>query len=309
MPGHIASDRDHMLEFARHAAEVSKAKSAGHVSLSHGVEGNWAAAPYFMTNSFMTTRPLSNDQFAQACAEVTADAAKRQEALGSAFRARWLFQVFEGDLQDADAAVEIAMKNGLALTSRSRIMATDVSLLVPPAHPAPEMERRRIVTEADAAEAVALNYAAYGAPAAPRDAELTAASGMYRSSPTTDFGWLAVVDGKPVATCQILVQDGWLYVTEVATDPSPAHRGKGYAEHLLRHALLTARAETGLTRTALDASQPGAPIYARMGYAFTGGCWMAFVAARSEKGREATRKDEVQAEEEYRKRMKRIGRL
>ena len=63
----------------------------------------------------------------------------------------------------------------------------------------------------------------------------------------------------------------------VATDPDP--RQKGYAEAVMRHALSVAASELPLSRTALDASLMGAPLYLQMGYQHTGEMWTMYSAA------------------------------
>jgi predicted GNAT family N-acyltransferase len=52
-----------------------------------------------------------------------------------------------------------------------------------------------------------------------------------------------------------------------------ASRDFGYAEAVVRHALQQAAAATGVTRTSLDASDAGVPLYAQMGYTDTGETW------------------------------------
>jgi GNAT superfamily N-acetyltransferase len=76
-------------------------------------------------------------------------------------------------------------------------------------------------------------------------------------------GWLAIVDGRPVATVAVLEHEGDAFVALVATDPEA--RGRGLCRGLLAHALTVAR-EHGCTTTTLEGSPMGAPVYARMGY-------------------------------------------
>ncbi|MBM3764667.1 MAG: GNAT family N-acetyltransferase [Acidobacteria bacterium] len=99
----------------------------------------------------------------------------------------------------------------------------------------------------------------------------------YFSRPDNEFGYVAYDGDVAVSTATVIAIDGWLYVALVATDP--AHRQKGYAEAVMRHALSVASIELGITRTALDASAMGAPVYERMGYRFTGERWSMFVPA------------------------------
>lgn len=89
-----------------------------------------------------------------------------------------------------------------------------------------------------------------------------------------EFGYLALVDGVPAATADAVLHDGWLYVAAVATHPD--YRRRGLAEAVMRRALEEAMRATGVTRTALDASAMGAPVYKAMGYEPTGEIWRAF---------------------------------
>jgi hypothetical protein len=47
----------------------------------------------------------------------------------------------------------------------------------------------------------------------------------------------------------------------------------------MRHALSTASSQLGITRTSLDASDAGAPLYNQMGYEFTGETWGVYLAS------------------------------
>jgi GNAT superfamily N-acetyltransferase len=98
----------------------------------------------------------------------------------------------------------------------------------------------------------------------------------YYKDPRREFGFVAFVDGAPVSTASVIELDGWLYVALVATEPD--QRQKGYAEAVMRHALTTAAAELEISRTALDASVMGAPLYLQMGYQHTGESWSMYMA-------------------------------
>ncbi len=76
---------------------------------------------------------------------------------------------------------------------------------------------------------------------------------------------LGTVDGAPASSAAVLIVDGYRYVALVATDP--AHRRRGYADAVMRHALDVAAAAHGELATVLHATDAGRPIYERMGYA------------------------------------------
>jgi GNAT superfamily N-acetyltransferase len=75
---------------------------------------------------------------------------------------------------------------------------------------------------------------------------------------------LGSVDGAPVSGAAVMMVDGYRYVALVAT--APAHRRRGYAEAVMRHALETAASVHGEHPTVLHATDAGRPIYERMGY-------------------------------------------
>jgi GNAT superfamily N-acetyltransferase len=85
--------------------------------------------------------------------------------------------------------------------------------------------------------------------------------GAYRGDDTR--GWLAVADGRPLATVTVLEHEGDAFLVFVATEPDA--RGRGLWGGLMSHALRLA-AGNGCTTTTLEGSQMGEPVYARMGY-------------------------------------------
>jgi GNAT superfamily N-acetyltransferase len=81
-------------------------------------------------------------------------------------------------------------------------------------------------------------------------------------------GFVAYEGDKAVSTATAIVNDGCLFLFLVATMPEA--RRKGYAEAVVRHALQAAYEATGIRRTVLHATNPGYPLYLRLGYHPTG---------------------------------------
>lgn len=77
-------------------------------------------------------------------------------------------------------------------------------------------------------------------------------------------GFLGVLDGAPVAASGVYLTGSTAGVYNVAT--LPAARGRGVGAAITWAAALAGR-EAGATRSVLQASEMGAPVYARMGYA------------------------------------------
>jgi GNAT superfamily N-acetyltransferase len=78
------------------------------------------------------------------------------------------------------------------------------------------------------------------------------------------YGFVAYEANKPVSTTTAIIHEDCLYLLLVAT--APEARRKGYGEAVLRHALQTAHAATGIRRTVLHATEAGYPLYLRVGY-------------------------------------------
>ena len=76
-------------------------------------------------------------------------------------------------------------------------------------------------------------------------------------------GVLASVDGEPVSTAAVFVAEDLAGIYNVATVPSARGRGIGAA---VTWAAVEHGAAAGCTRSILQASGEGAPVYARMGF-------------------------------------------
>jgi len=80
-----------------------------------------------------------------------------------------------------------------------------------------------------------------------------------------DFaGYVGYLDGEAICTAATVVGAGVVGVYNVAT--LPGYQRRGYGEAVMRHALDRAREQTGLTRTILQSTAQGLPLYCRMGY-------------------------------------------
>ena len=75
--------------------------------------------------------------------------------------------------------------------------------------------------------------------------------------------YLALHDGVPVATSQMLLAEGVAGIDRVATVPEARNQGIGYAISL--HPLLEAR-KTGYRAGTIQATEMGARVYSRMGF-------------------------------------------
>jgi len=78
-------------------------------------------------------------------------------------------------------------------------------------------------------------------------------------------GWVGYLrGGEPIASCAVVIQDQTVGVYTVGT--LPEFRKRGYSETLMRHVLGEVQQRTGITRTLLQATPAGLPMYQKMGY-------------------------------------------
>ena len=78
------------------------------------------------------------------------------------------------------------------------------------------------------------------------------------------YGFIAYDGDLPVTTATGIVCGSSIFLFAVATRPE-AQR-KGYADAVIRRALNTAHAATGIRRTSLQATDAGHQVYRRLGY-------------------------------------------
>ncbi len=77
-------------------------------------------------------------------------------------------------------------------------------------------------------------------------------------------GWVGYAGDEPVTTCAAVVAAGVIGIYTVGT--LPHHRKRGYSERLMRYVLEQLTRETGITRSILQATPAGYPMYHKMGY-------------------------------------------
>lgn len=131
--------------------------------------------------------------------------------------------------------------------------------ILPPRRPAPDLVLRRVGDESSRRAVAELHDLAYGL--APGLCDCMVDPAIWQPDL---FGSVGSVDGVVVSTATAYPVLGTRYVAMVAT--RPGHGRKGYAEHVMRHALAQAEAATGARRATLHATDAGRPVYAAMGY-------------------------------------------
>lgn len=153
---------------------------------------------------------------------------------------------------EADAATrELLAAAGHARDAAPRAMARELAGVRPPEPGALDWER-----VSDVGPLAELNADAYGA-----GEQFVAGCAGFDADRAHLY--LARLDGRPAASVACVDHDGDCGVYLVAT--AEAARRRGLASGLLRQALADAAAR-GATTTSLQATKPGAPVYARLGY-------------------------------------------
>lgn len=170
-----------------------------------------------------------------------------REAFDEAGVRAWSVWIQEGDAE----AEELVDQLGLKLDSKPLAMGADLTELDLSA------DTSAVSAEWDAVEVARVNELGYGLPA-----------GIFKAIgeiPLPDGGhcFLARVDGRVVSTVMTFDDGEDVGVYWVATDPEYGRRGLGGATMT---AALKAGLERGMKTTTLQASDAGAPVYARLGY-------------------------------------------
>jgi GNAT superfamily N-acetyltransferase len=206
-------------------------------------------------NMAIPTSPVADEADLRARIDRAADHFRRDGV-------HWLMVIPESVVPDTlrGRLNEVCADGGLGFALSMFGMVTDA--LVEPVRPLPSLEMQ-VVTTADLRDAVGdINAAGYEMPA-----ELFRPVTGLPAFWSDMIGVVGLAGGTPVATASVALIDQVAYVALVATQPE--HQRKGYAEAVMRQALLEAREAWGERRTVLHATAAGQPVYRRMGYADT----------------------------------------
>jgi len=249
--------------FLKYAAEQS---TTGTIRTLDGIEAAWVNSALVINNGTYLTEPVADEEeLKRRFSAAVRDA--------EPYNLPWALYLYEPYAERIDAEA-VGAACGLARLMQIRVMTGDVRELKPPVRPLPDLEFKRVSSREDGRTVFDINLRCYGMPMFMADSVLDTKA--YFNNPARTFDFLALAGGVPVSTASVIELDGWLYVALVATDPD--HRRKGYDEAVMRHALAVGAAEWKLSRTALDASAMGAPLYEQMGYQFTGSVWSMYAA-------------------------------
>ena len=222
------------LARANDGAEIRE--GAGLLVINSGIPLAWF-------NIAFITRPLVSP----------AAALRRGIEYYDAHRMPFVVRVREGVDPEAERALE-----SLGLTYGDAVPGMVLRAPAPPGD-APGLEVRTVHDERGLAEHVEVIAAAFGMPL---DMARTLLGPRVVGVPDFEL-YVGYADGAPVSTAALMLSHGVAGVYNVAT--LAAHRGHGYGEALTWHAVRRGM-EQGAAFASLQASEMGAPIYARMGF-------------------------------------------
>jgi len=131
--------------------------------------------------------------------------------------------------------------------------------LLPPRHPLPNLDVRLVVNDAMARTLAELNALAYHMPADAFDCIAN-----MRLWHEDSYAYVGYLGGQAVSCAAAFPVNGTVYIALVAT--LPERQGKGYAETVMRQAVIQGQQAMRTARTTLHASDMGLPVYRRMGY-------------------------------------------
>jgi ribosomal protein S18 acetylase RimI-like enzyme len=131
--------------------------------------------------------------------------------------------------------------------------------ILPPRRTPPTLDLRRVSDDRSRGAVAELSNLAYGLPDGMCDCVAEAAFWLDEV-----YGYVGSQADEDVTTTTVFAAGGTLYVGLVATHPE--HGRKGYAEHVMRHALHEGFEALGLRRSILHATDAGHPVYAAMGF-------------------------------------------
>ncbi|MCC7175381.1 MAG: GNAT family N-acetyltransferase [Bryobacterales bacterium] len=240
-----------LLEFFRHFA---RARAAGRVAELDGVSVAAAGIEFHMFNAAFFATPVTD-----AGADLDRRIEEAQSRLGAG-DARWAFWAGAGKFAAVPEARLTAAfrRRGLYPAFHHPGMACES--LAPPRKPLPALEFRRVQDRAGRAEFARLNCHAFHIP-------FEWCLELYDCEPlwTERFtGYIGCLQGQAVCGAATLCAADAVGVYAVAT--MPGHERKGYGESVMRHAVACAQRESGFSRSVLQATRTGIPLYQRMGY-------------------------------------------
>ena len=213
-----------------------------------GVVSCFGNVPLFFLNLSIVNRPAETHEELRAFLNTAArHAATCKHPSGVVLRQDWVPAGWEKLVDEACLAPVVPMTG------------MEADELLPPRHPLPNLDVRRVVDDAMARHLAELNALAYKMP--PDAFDCLANMRLWHTDSCAYVGYL---DGHPVSCAAAFPVNGTTYVALVAT--LPEEQGQGYAETVMRQAVIQGQQAMRTTRTTLHASDMGVSVYRGMGF-------------------------------------------
>ncbi len=240
-----------------------QASGAGEVRVSSGVQMVYSGLDYGVFNIALLERPVSNER---DLAAIVADCGRFYRER----KVRWSFWMCE-DLLESSArrhSREVFAEAGMRVISHAPGM---VALeLTAPSRPLPEIECRPVTDAASRTAFTGLTVTCFDIP-------MTVARSVYERESAWSgeyHGFMAMVQGAPVAIVALVRAGGVIGVYSLGT--MPEYRHKGYGEALLRAAAAefqsTAESQSKVDGVnlkepfVLESTEAGYPLYRKLGF-------------------------------------------
>jgi hypothetical protein len=152
-----------------------------------------------------------------------------------------------------------ALAEEARLTPIVPMTSMEANELLPPRRPPANLDVRLVTNDAMGQDLARLNALAYQMPVEAFDCIAN-----MRLWHADSYAYVGYVNGSAVSCAAALPVSGTVYIALVAT--LPGEQGKGYAETVMRHAVIQGQQAMKTTRTTLHASDMGLPLYRAMGY-------------------------------------------
>lgn len=173
---------------------------------------------------------------------------------------RWSFWLCEDLLDPASRRKARQICNDFGLRPISYPPGMVASKLLPPVRPLPRIECRPVADNMTRCAFAEITSICFEIPPTIANAVYGVANawkGRYK-------GFVAVLDGRPIAIAAMVNAGGALGIYSLAT--LPAHRHQGYGEALLRAAAALSRPENAAEPLILQSTEAGHGLYQRMGF-------------------------------------------
>jgi GNAT superfamily N-acetyltransferase len=215
---------------------------------SDGVATCFGNVPLIFFNASIVVRPAATaDELRALLNETARRASACQHPSGVLLREDWLPAGWTDVIKERGLAPMVPMTG------------MEGAELLPARRPPAKLEILRVANDAMARDLAELNAQAYHMPV-----DSFECMANMRFWPADHYAYVGYLDGEPVSCAAALPVDGTVYVALVATLPEA--QGKGYAETVMRRAVIEGQQAMGTTRTTLHASDMGLQVYRAMGY-------------------------------------------